>query len=657
MTGQPPEDSPAKTGQRAGWRRLRLRPETTLLVFAALWTLGAKFAAVRSLSASSVAADMARAGLSDLVFFFAVAVLFSVGYFWAPRRLVAHVTLVVSAIVLAWSLLNAAWLIATGVQLQPSVLRVLGRDLAEFWPVVKTHLAHNLAYAIPILATVAGGGGWIVWRLVRPVPTLSDRRHHACRAAVLAALLAAACLGHMITSGGAQTAYASAVIGFSSHWHALTHVLSAATDRQDVTSTRRILARVGEREIGLPQSDRQPLPNVVIILLESVSRNATMLGDPQKSTTPNLARLAAEGVEFVSTRTPAAQTGKAFWAVLTGSTPEIAPGYAEAVLADTAYASLASLLARAGFRSAFFEMSKGSFQCAPGLFANLAFDWAWFRENLEDPTTHLGYFNGDDFSMIEPMFQWVDAGEQPFLLTLITSVSHDPYVLPDWYEHELGQTRYEQYLQAIRFTDAFVGKVLAQLEMRGLSDNTLLCVIGDHGEGFRPESRRIRWSPFDEVIRVPWVIRWPGRVQAGSRINGPCSQLDVTPTILRLIGFQINAAGFDGKDALGPLPSDRRFYFSTPYRDSPLGYVQEDRKLVYWPYTDKLYEFDLAADPGEESPLVIDGPEKDAVIADIVRWKRDSRFVIPARRFRERLLYEHWQAFSSGRSAWAYYVQ
>lgn len=155
---------------------------------------------------------------------------------------------------------------------------------------------------------------------------------------------------------------------------------------------------------------------------------------------------------------------------------------------------------------------------------------------------------------------------------------------------------------------------------------------------------------------MPWVIRWPGHVQAGSRINGPCSQLDVTPTILSLIGFQIDAAGFDGTDAFGPLPSDRRLYFSTPYSDSPLGYIQEDRKLVYWPYTDTLYEFDLAADPGEESPLLINGPEKDAVIADIVGWKRHSRFVIPPRRFREQLLYERWQAFSSGRSAWAYYV-
>ena len=47
------------------------------------------------------------------------------------------------------------------------------------------------------------------------------------------------------------------------------------------------------------------------------------------------------------------------------------------------------------------------------------------------------------------------------------------------------------------------------LEARGLRDDTILCVIGDHGDGFRPESRQGRWAPYEEVIRVPWVMRWP----------------------------------------------------------------------------------------------------------------------------------------------------
>jgi arylsulfatase A-like enzyme len=187
-------------------------------------------------------------------------------------------------------------------------------------------------------------------------------------------------------------------------------------------------------------------------------------------------------------------------------------------------------------------------------------------------------------------------------------------------------------------------------------DTTLLCVMGDHGEGFRPESLRGRWAPFEEVIRVPWVIRWPGHVEAGGRVRWPCSQLDLTPTILSLLGYGIEQAGFDGTDALQPVDSDRRLYFSTWYRNSPVGYVQGGRKLVYWPYTNKLYEYDLSVDGGEMSPRTIDGSEKERVIDDIRQWERESQLVIPARRFRDQVLYERWRTFSSGRSAWAYYV-
>jgi choline-sulfatase len=264
--------------------------------------------------------------------------------------------------------------------------------------------------------------------------------------------------------------------------------------------------------------------------------------------------------------------------------------------------------------------------------------------------------NGDDFRMIEPMFEWVDRDQSPFLMVLITSVAHDPYELPAWYQHEPKPDRYEQYLETVRYTDAFVGEVRDQLERRGLSDNTLLCMIGDHGETFRPESPRGRWTPFEETIRVPWVIRWPGRVEAGTRIDWPCSQLDVTPTILSLMGFGIDDAAFDGAIALDPIDPDRRLYFSAWYRNSPIGYVQGMRKLIYWPYTDSLFEYDLAADPGEESPRTLNGLEKERAIAEIQQWQKDSRLKVEARRFRERVLYDHWRAFSSGRSAWAYYV-
>ncbi len=216
--------------------------------------------------------------------------------------------------------------------------------------------------------------------------------------------------------------------------------------------------------------------------------------------------------------------------------------------------------------------------------------------------------------------------------------------------------RYGRYLRSVTFTVEFVCRVCKEMAERGLLDRTLLCVIGDHGDAFRPESKLGRWAPFEEVLRVPWIIRWPGHVEAGGRIETACSQLDVTPTILGLLGADVTAAGFDGADALGSLDPGRRLFFSTWYRNSPFGYLEGSRKLVYWPSTDTLFAYDLAADPAEHAPHTVSGAEKGRVVAQLRQWKRESALDVQAKRFRESMRYEHWRTFSSGRSAWAYYV-
>jgi hypothetical protein len=132
--------------------------------------------------------------------------------------------------------------------------------------------------------------------------------------------------------------------------------------------------------------------------------------------------------------------------------------------------------------------------------------------------------------------------------------------------------------------------------------------------------------------------------------------MDLTPTVLSLIGFDISQAGFDGRDALTPSDPQRRLFFSSWFRGSPSGYVQGNHKWVYWPYNDLLYRYDLSMDPKEESPQPVHGPERESVVSELAQWERQSRIVIHPRRFRKRMLFDHWQAFSSGRSAWAYYV-
>jgi arylsulfatase A-like enzyme len=243
------------------------------------------------------------------------------------------------------------------------------------------------------------------------------------------------------------------------------------------------------------------------------------------------------------------------------------------------------------------------------------------------------------------------------LLTFITTVTHEPYNVPEWFD-EPKEGEYERYLQALNYSDYFIEDFLKQLSARGLDKNTLICLIGDHGTCFRSDTNKTRWNPYEEVVRVPWIINWPGHIDPGQKIQWPCSQLDVTPTILSLIGFDITKAGFDGKDALIPSDNNRRLFFSSWYPNSPMGFKEGDRKVVYWPYTDKLFEYDLAQDPQEERPSEITSREKkDVIKKEIYTWKSESQIYFAPKRYTEQLLYSHWQTFSLGNYAWAFYKE
>ena len=647
----------AETAQRASRaRKYWPRVELVVLACAFVVTILAKLVAVRAYQPVSLLSWWVSVAVGDVAFFATVAAAASFAYAVLPRRWLARIVLLAAVSILGWSLANAAWLYVTGVQLQPGVIFVILKHPAEFWPTVSPHVT-RMPLPLVVGGCLAGLGAlaWVGWRLVRPRPIGEHRRGYALVG--VAGILAALAVLTVVKGAAPEVGMGSVgpVLSYSSHGHVLTSLLPGRLDRDLGDLPTRVVPRVGERHVEFPAAPPGGWPNIVLVLLESVSYQASGLGKSSRGAMPTLSRLAAEGVEFAHTRVPVSQTGKAFWATLTGTTPDLYHDYAEAILVDEPYESLASLLRRVGYRSAFFQMSKGTFECAPGTFANLAFDWAWFRENLQDPSAHLGYLGGDDLRTLDPMFAWMDEGPRPFLAVMITTVAHDPYELPAWFSDPIDD-RPAAYRRSVEYTDYVLGKLSERLDERGLTKNTVLCVLGDHGLSLRSHDRFGRWVPYEELIRIPWVIRWPERIEAGRKIEWPCSQMDVTPTLLSLLGFDIDRAGFDGRDALEPGPEDRRLYFYSGFVDSPLGCVTGVRKWVYWPYTESLFAYDLSLDPGETRPTTLEGAEKNQIVRDLLGWRDGTLIRVPARRFAEKTVFDHWQAFSSGRTAWAYYV-
>ncbi len=89
----------------------------------------------------------------------------------------------------------------------------------------------------------------------------------------------------------------------------------------------------------------------------------------------------------------------------------------------------------------------------------------------------------------------------------------------------------------IRSVDEHLGRVLAALDALDLARDTLVMVTADHGEGFFEHGEKEhRKGLFRELVHVPWVVRYPGRVRAGQRVTSLASQADVAPTLLGLLG-------------------------------------------------------------------------------------------------------------------------
>ena len=168
------------------------------------------------------------------------------------------------------------------------------------------------------------------------------------------------------------------------------------------------------------------------------------------------------------------------------------------------------------------------------------------------------------------------------------------------------------YLGCIKSVDESVGRVLDYLEKEGLAENTIVVYASDQGfylgeHGWFDK----RWI-FEESLRTPLLVKWPGKTKAGSVNADIVSTLDFAPTFLAAAGVPV-PADVQGRDLAGVLkgetPKDWRTSFYYHYYEHPgehfvrkhYGVVTDRYKLVHFYETDvDVWElFDLKADPKE----------------------------------------------------------
>jgi arylsulfatase A len=202
------------------------------------------------------------------------------------------------------------------------------------------------------------------------------------------------------------------------------------------------------------------------------------------------------------------------------------------------------------------------------------------------------------------------------------------------------------YAAMIEDMDASIGRFFKALDEAGLRENTLVLFKSDNG-GYNGDNRPLRGMKgmlYEGGIRVPWIVRWPGKVAAGSTQDTPVISMDCYPTLLSAAGLPPTSDHpLDGINLLplftqtGGTARDT-LYFHYPnyafHKQNRLGSaIREGHyKLIHYYDDDSLELYDLRQDIGEKTNLADVSPEvAQRLDQKLKSWLRDSDAAFPVK--------------------------
>jgi arylsulfatase A-like enzyme len=309
-------------------------------------------------------------------------------------------------------------------------------------------------------------------------------------------------------------------------------------------------------------------PNIVLIIADDMAWDDCGAYGNRKDGTPNIDRLAREGMRFDRAFVTASSCSPSRSSIITGRYPHNTDAEELHWPLPPEQITLVERLKASGYWTA--AAGKWHLGSAAKERFNLVreADPSGFQlaveveKDAKEPMRARG--SGAAQSGCD---QWVPVlrdrpRDRPFFLWLASLDPHRDYepgaipkphrpedVIVPPYLPDVAEVRKDLalYHDEISRLDHYVGEVLAELDRQGVARDTLILFLSDNGRPFP----RCKTTLYDSGIKTPFLVRWPGHVQRGSRCGSLVSTIDIAPTVLKLAGIEPGLS-FQGED-LSPL--------------------------------------------------------------------------------------------------------
>jgi len=354
----------------------------------------------------------------------------------------------------------------------------------------------------------------------------------------------------------------------------------------------------GERNAvaDLPQAS-SGAPNVLVVVVDTLRADHVSSAGYSRPTTPNLDALAQQGVAFENAIAPCSWSLPSHVSLVTGRylyehgignvQPEPWLGWGSSALGG--FTSLGEVLEKKGYRTGAFSANRTYFSRDLGfgrgfihfedyfhspadMFVRTLYGREFARiylirsdkslvkralqaigatslldQDAEGSGSYGGAFGIRKRADVinDEVLRWVDEGKQrPFFAFLNYFDVHDPYggprdyPKPSWEQHNT----IDHYDGGVRYVDDYFGRLMHELEQRGLAKNTLVIVTSDHGESLGQHDLETHGRAlYRELIHVPLVVWYPGHVPAGVRVSQAVSNAAIPATVVDIVEEDKNA--------------------------------------------------------------------------------------------------------------------